>query len=53
MKLVLATIVSRFQLSLADRRPIQPVRRGVTVAPPSTMRMVVAQLRSEKTPVLL
>jgi cytochrome P450 family 110 len=53
MKLVLATIVSRFQLSLVDRRPIQPVRRGVTVAPPSTMRMVVAQLHSEKTPVLL
>lgn len=53
MKLVLATIVSHFQLSLVDRRPIQPVRRGVTVAPPSTMQMVVAQLRSAKTPVWL
>lgn len=49
MKLVLATIVSRFQLSLVDRRPVKPVRRGVTVAPPATMQMVVTQLRSQKT----
>lgn len=53
MKLVLATIVSRFQLSLVDRRPVKPVRRGVTVAPPATMQMVVTQRWSQKTPVLL
>ena len=53
MKLVLATIVSRFQLSLPDDRPVKPVRRGVTVAPPGNMRMVVTQLRHQKTPVLL
>jgi cytochrome P450 family 110 len=33
MKLVLATILSRFQLSLVNRRPVSPVRRGLTVAP--------------------
>lgn len=53
MKLVLATIVSRLQLSLVDRRSIEPVRRGVTVAPPSNMRLVVTQLRHQKTPVAI
>jgi cytochrome P450 len=53
MKLVLATILSRFQLSLVDRRPIKPVRRGVTVAPPGNMQMVVTQSGHQKTPVLL
>ncbi|HEY9671541.1 MAG TPA: cytochrome P450 [Waterburya sp.] len=46
MKLVLATILSRFQLSLVNRHSVKPVRRGVTVAPPSSMRMVVTQLQS-------
>ena len=45
MKLVLATIVSRFQLALVDRRPVKPVRRGLTVAPPGGMRMVVTSER--------
>ena len=53
MKLVLATILSRFQLSLCDRRPVKPVRRGVTVAPPGNMRMVVTQPRHQDTPVLI
>jgi cytochrome P450 family 110 len=33
MKLVLATILSRYQLALADSRPEVPRRRGVTLAP--------------------
>lgn len=41
MKLVLATILSRFQLALVNQHPVKPVRRGLTVAPPSGMRMVV------------
>jgi len=41
MKLVLATILRRFQLALADNREVKPVRRGVTLAPPSGMRMIV------------
>lgn len=33
MKLVLATILSRYKLALVDHRPVLPVRRGVTIAP--------------------
>jgi cytochrome P450 family 110 len=53
MKLVLATIVSHFELALVDRRPAKPVRRGFTVAPPGNMRMVVTQLRPQSTPMLV
>ncbi len=35
MKLILATVLSHFQLALADRRPAQPVRRGITIVPSS------------------
>jgi cytochrome P450 len=45
MKLVLATVLSRFELALVDRRPVKPVRRGLTVAPPGGMRMVVTTQR--------
>ena len=49
MKLVTATILSRFQLALvSDRkaeaplhRPMQPVRRGLTIAPPASFKMMV------------
>jgi cytochrome P450 len=40
MKLVLATIVSRFQVSLVDKRPVIPVRRGLTLAAPAGTKMV-------------
>jgi cytochrome P450 family 110 len=40
MKLVLATILRHFQLSLTHSNPAKPVRRGLTVAPPSNLRMV-------------
>ncbi|MGQ4646558.1 cytochrome P450 [Lyngbya aestuarii] len=53
MKLVLATIVSRFELALLDNRPIKPVRRGLTFAPPGNMQLVVTQLISQKTPTLV
>jgi cytochrome P450 len=46
MKLVLATILRRWQLALppAQRRPLRPVRRGLTLAPPGNLRLVpVAQ----------
>ncbi|HEY9710962.1 MAG TPA: cytochrome P450 [Oculatellaceae cyanobacterium] len=45
MKLVLATIVSRFQLALLDSREVLPVRRGLTIAPPGGLRMVVTSER--------
>ncbi len=41
MKLVLATIMSRFQLALADRRPVHPTRRGITIVPSGGVSMVV------------
>lgn len=41
MKLVLATILSRFELSLASKSPVQPVRRGITIVPGGGVPMVV------------
>ena len=48
MKLVTATILSRFQLKLiSDRgasrrhRPLLPVRRGLTIAPPASFKMMI------------
>jgi cytochrome P450 len=43
MKLVLATILSRFELTLANQRPVYPVRRGITIVPSSNgVQMVVS-----------
>jgi unspecific monooxygenase len=33
MKLVLATVLSRYQLILLEKKPIEPQRRGLTIAP--------------------
>jgi cytochrome P450 len=41
MKLILATILSRFQLSLSDNRPVRPVRRGITFVPSSGVPVVI------------
>jgi cytochrome P450 family 110 len=46
MKLVLATILRRDQLSLLNTRPVLPVRRGVTVAPKGQIRLRLQQRRS-------
>ena len=47
MKLVLATILCRFQLALVDKRPVRPVRRGITILPSGSVQMVVtAQLKA-------
>ena len=46
MKLVLAIILSQFKLSLADNRPIRPVRRGLTIAPSDNLRFVVTGRRT-------
>lgn len=46
MKLVLATILSRFGLALKDKRPVHPVRRGITIVPSSSgVQMVVTGCR--------
>lgn len=45
MKLVLATILSRWQLQLTSNHPIKPVRRGVTMAPAKGVPMRVMNQR--------
>ncbi len=45
MKLVLATILSRFDLQLLNQRPLKPVRRGLTIALPGNFKMVISALR--------
>ena len=40
MKLVLATIVANYDLELASKKPENPARRGVTLAPKTGVKMV-------------
>ena len=42
MKLVLTTILSNWQLELADNKPVKPVRRGLLMSP-SEVRMVASK----------
>ncbi|HEY9846744.1 MAG TPA: cytochrome P450 [Candidatus Caenarcaniphilales bacterium] len=49
MKLVLATILSRWHLAIAGSRPVKPVRRGVTLAPASGRWLVVTESASATT----
>jgi cytochrome P450 family 110 len=46
MKLVLATVLSQVKLALVDKRPVRPVRRGLTVSPAGGVGMVVTGARS-------
>lgn len=39
MKIVLATIMSNYDLELCDRHPVKPQRRGVTLAPANGLKM--------------
>ncbi len=41
MKIVIATIMKQFSLSLAEEKPVKPVRRGVTVAPAGGVKLVL------------
>lgn len=41
IKLVLATILSRYELALADDKPIKPQRRGFTLAPTGGVRVMM------------
>ncbi|BAZ11989.1 cytochrome P450 [Calothrix sp. NIES-4071] len=44
LKLVMAAILSQFELELVDRRPVLPVRRGITIVPSSGVPMKVKQI---------
>jgi len=48
MKLVLATILSNYQLALADSKPVKPQRRGLTIAPTGGIHMVLQGRRYPK-----
>ena len=48
MKLVLGTILSRYQLALANNKPAKPKRRGATVAPSNGIPMVMTGKRSSE-----
>lgn len=43
MKLVLATMLSRYRLAMADRDPEYPMRRGVTFAPARGVQMILEE----------
>jgi cytochrome P450 len=52
MKLVLATVLSQWQMKLADSKPVQPVRKGALIAPAEGVRLVVTGRQSQNQPVL-
>jgi unspecific monooxygenase len=52
MKLVLATVLSRWQLELTDSKPVQPVRSGALLRPEGGVRMVVKGMRSQNQGIL-
>ena len=45
MKLVLASIVSKYDFELADNKPIKPMRRGGTITPSNGVPLVLTGLR--------
>ncbi|MEQ9001335.1 MAG: cytochrome P450 [Coleofasciculus sp. B1-GNL1-01] len=45
MKLVLATVLSRYQLAIAPNTSVQPWRRGITIVPSQACPMVVKTQR--------
>jgi cytochrome P450 family 110 len=45
MKLVIATVLRRYQLKLASSRPIKTARRGVNVTPKGGVQMIVEHVR--------
>ncbi len=46
MKLVLATVLSSWQLELADSKPVEPVRKGALLGPAQGVRIVLKGRRS-------
>ncbi|MDZ8086181.1 MAG: cytochrome P450 [Nostoc sp. DedQUE12b] len=43
LKLVTAIILSHFELNLSDKRPVHPVRRGITIVPSGGVKMIVTK----------
>jgi len=45
MKLVIATVISKYNLELADNKPIKPIRGGATIVPSNGVPLVVTGFR--------
>lgn len=48
MKLVLATVLSRYQLLLADNKPVKPIRHAITLVPAGGVSMILQGKRLSK-----
>ena len=48
MKLVLATILRRYNLALAEKQPVKTERRSVTLSPAGGVKMVMTGKRMEE-----
>lgn len=52
MKLVLATVLSRWELELADNKPVKPARKALLMVPKDGVRMVLRDKRPQNQQVL-
>ncbi|MEH2181820.1 cytochrome P450 [Nostoc sp.] len=52
MKLILVTVLSRWQLELTKSKPMLPVRRGLLLAPPNDFRIVATRIRPRNQQIL-
>jgi unspecific monooxygenase len=50
MKLVLTTILSRYQLALVEKQPERLQRRGVVLGPGNGVKMVITKRRKQQEP---
>ena len=48
MKLVLATVLSNYQLTLDDRQTVKPQRRGLTIVPSGGVRLTLQAKRQQQ-----
>ncbi|MDD1435505.1 cytochrome P450, partial [Dolichospermum sp. ST_sed10] len=48
MKLVLATVLSQWQMELADTEPVQPARKGALLGPGGGVKMVIRGRREQQ-----
>ena len=53
MKLVIAAIASKYNLELADNKPIKSMRRGGTMTPSNGVPLIVTGLREAQKPDLV
>jgi cytochrome P450 family 110 len=52
MKLVLANVLSNYEMEMANSQPVQPIRKGLLSAPGGGVQMIVKQKREKKQPTL-